>query len=358
MRSSLSVVPTLRAATTPVIIISLAVMLLVVVLLSLTIGAVPIPVTEVAVILLKQIGVFSSIPTDSTHEIVLTSIRFPRILMTALIGAALGASGAALQGLFRNPLVEPSLIGVSGGSAAAVVMVVVFGASLKVSAGWLYDAIMPLAAFAGGLVATILVLKLSYQAGRTNIAALILLGVAANALTGAIIGLAIFYANDDQLRTFTFWTLGDLGGATPAKLAIAGPLILISLGALLLCTRSLNALALGEAEAYHIGVDVERTKQLIVFFSALGVGVSVSLAGMIGFVGLVMPHLVRVLFHPDHRLVLPASILGGALLLIFADVIARTVTSPSELPIGVVTAFIGAPFFIALLLRAKSKNEI
>ncbi len=349
---------TLRAATTPAIITGLAALLLAAALYSLTIGAVSIPLSDVAVIMMKQVGLFSTVPTDSTHEIVLTTIRFPRILMTLLIGAMLGASGAALQGLFRNPLVEPSLIGVSGGAAAAVVVVVVFGASLKLSAVWLYDTLIPLAAFAGGLAATLIVLKLSSQTGRTNIAALILIGVAANALTGAIIGLAIFYADDNQLRTFTFWTLGDLGGATAGKLSIGGPLILISLIALLFTTRSLNALALGEAEAYHVGVDVERTKLLIVFFSALGVGVSVSLAGMIGFVGLVMPHLVRVLFHPDHRLVLPASVLGGALLLILADVIARTVTSPSELPIGVVTAFIGAPFFIALLLRAKSKNEI
>src|SRR5690606_19679034 len=146
-----------------------------------------------------------------------------------------------------------------------------------------------------------------------------------NALTGALIGLAIFYADENQLRTFTFWTLGDLGGATWNKLAVAGPLIAVAIGVLLCFGRSLNALALGEAEAFYIGVDVERTKQLIVFFSALGVGVSVSLAGMIGFIGLVIPHLVRVLFHPDNRLVLPASVLGGSLLLVLVDFLAWTI---------------------------------
>jgi iron complex transport system permease protein len=341
------------------LIFGLGIALLVVVLFSLTIGAVAIPVEGVAVILLQQTGLFSSMAVDSTHEVVLNTIRFPRILMTLLIGAMLGVSGACLQGLFRNPLVEPGLIGVSSGSAAAVVIIIVFGGSMALATtGWLYNIVVPLAAFAGGLSTTALVLKLSYQAGRTNIAILILIGVAMNALTGAIIGLSIFYADENQLRTFTFWTLGDLGGATWEKLSIGAPLLIISLSVLLFFSPALNAMALGEAEAFHMGVDVERTKQVIIFFSALGVGVSVSMAGMIGFIGLVVPHLIRVLFHPDHKLVLPASVLGGALLLILADVIARTIARPAELPIGVVTALLGAPFFIVLLLNAKRKQEI
>jgi iron complex transport system permease protein len=179
-----------------------------------------------------------------------------------------------------------------------------------------------------------------------------------NALCGAIIGLSIFFADENQLRTFTFWTLGDLGGATWNKLIVAGPILIVASVLLLFHTRALNALALGEAEAYHMGVDVERTKLMIIVLSALGVGVSVSMSGMIGFIGLVIPHLIRILFHPDNRLVLPASIFGGALLLILADIVARTVVMPSELPIGVVTALIGAPFFMGLLLKAKKKNEL
>jgi iron complex transport system permease protein len=256
-------------------------------------------------------------------------------------------------------LVEPSLIGVSGGSAAGVVLVIVFGASLALpTEGFLYNAIIPFTAFAGGLLATFAVLKLSSQAGKTNITVLVLVGVAINALAGAIIGLAVFYADENQLRTFTFWTLGDLGGATAGKLIIAAPLLIVSIGALLFFSRTLNAVALGEAEAYHMGVNVERTKRSIIFFSALAVGVSVSLAGMIGFVGLVIPHLIRVLFHSDNRLVLPASVIGGAWLLIIADIVARTVVSPAELPIGVMTALIGSPFFIMLLMKAKLKNEL
>lgn len=333
--------------------------LLVITLFSLSVGAVSIPTTDVAVLLLQKLGLFSSIEIDGTHEIVLTTIRLPRILMTLLIGAALGVSGAALQGLFRNPLVEPSLIGVSGGAAAAVVLVIVFGGAWALPAtGWLHDSAIALMAFGGGLGATLLVLKLSNQQGKTNIAVLILIGVAINALAGAIIGLAIFYADDNQLRTFTFWTLGDLGGATWDKLILAGPLLCFAAIALTFFSNQLNAFSLGEAEAFHMGVDTERTKRFIIVLSAMAVGISVSMAGMIGFIGLVVPHVIRVSFYADNKLVLPASVICGALLLVVADLIARTIVSPSELPIGVVTALLGAPFFIALLLNAKQKNEI
>jgi len=328
-------------------------------LVSLAIGAVSIPVFDVAVILLQKIGLFRFVEIDAMHEVVLSSIRLPRILMTILIGGAFGVSGASLQGLFRNPLVEPSLIGVSGGAAAAVVTLIVFGGAWALpQAGLLHDSVLSLVAFGGGLAATLIVLKMSYHNGRTNIAALILIGVAVNAIATAIIGLAIFYADENQLRTFTFWTLGDLGSATWDKLMFAAPVLIVSTIALTFFSRSLNALALGEAEAYHLGVDTESTKRVIIFLCALCIGVSISLAGMIGFIGLVVPHLIRVSFFPDNRLVLPASILCGASLLLVADIIARTIVTPAELPIGVVTGMIGAPFFIGLLMKAKRNNEL
>jgi iron complex transport system permease protein len=316
-------------------------------------------VIDVAVIMLQKLGLFTSIEVESMHETVISSIRLPRIIMTLLIGGALAISGASLQGLFRNPLVEPSLIGVSGGSASAVVLLIVFGSSMAItSAGLIHDMLLSIVAFLGGLGATFLVLRFSSRSGRTNIAVLILIGVAINAMAGAVIGLAIFYADENQLRTFTFWTLGDLGGATWDKLLIAAPLLMISSGLLLMFSKSLNAFALGEAEAFHLGVDTERTKKIVILLSAVAVGVSVSMAGMIGFIGLVVPHVIRVSFFPDNKLVLPASILGGGLLLILSDLIARTIVSPAELPIGVVTALIGAPFFIGLLINAHRKNEL
>src|SRR5688500_8917978 len=200
----------IRKNTNAVVISGLGMLLLVAVLLSLSIGAVAIPLKDVAIILLTKLC--AGVAVDDTYEVVLTSIRLPRILMTMLIGGSLGISGAALQGLFRNPLVEPSLIGVSGGSAAAVVILIVFGGAWSLpTEGLIHNSLLPIVAFAGGSVATFIVLRLSYQSGRTNIAVLILIGVAINALAGAIIGLAIFYADENQLRTFTFWTLGDLG---------------------------------------------------------------------------------------------------------------------------------------------------
>lgn len=350
---------TIRETRNAAVITGLSLVLVLTVLFSLSIGAVSVPVKDVVIILLQKIGLFTHVQVDDIHEVVLSTIRFPRVFMTLMIGAALGVSGAALQGLFRNPLVESSLIGVSGGAASGVVLVIVFGGSLFLSKDTLlYNSLIPFTAFAGGVLATFLVLRLSNQSGKTNIAVLVLVGVAINALAGSVIGLSVFYADENQLRTFTFWTLGDLGGATAGKLVIAAPLLIASVVALLFHSNNLNALALGEAEAYHMGVNVERTKRTIVFFSALAVGVSVSLAGIIGFIGLVIPHLIRVLFNSDNKLVLPASVIGGAWLLIIADVIARTIVSPAELPIGVMTGLIGAPFFIVLLMKAKLKNEI
>ncbi|MBX2965822.1 MAG: iron ABC transporter permease [Cyclobacteriaceae bacterium] len=344
---------------TGIILSTFGVVLFVVFLFSLSIGQVSIPVEEIFFITLKKIGLYRSYQPDAVHEVVLWTIRLPRVLMTILIGAALAISGAALQGMFRNPLVEPGLIGVSSGAALAVVVLIVFGGVLSLTRESMsMSMLMPLFAFAGGFLATLLVMKIGNQVGRTNIAVLILGGVAINALAGALMGLVIFFADENQLRMFTFWTLGDLGGATWSKLLIATPLLILSSVWLLTFQLPLNAIAIGEAEAFHMGVDVERVKKSIVFFSALAVGVSVSLAGTIGFVGLVVPHLIRVMFQADNRLVLPASLLGGPVLLLLADIIARSVVAPSELPIGVVTALVGAPFFILLLNRAKQKNEL
>lgn len=339
--------------------VGLGALLVLTMLISLSVGAVSIPVKEATVILLQKIGLFSGAVIDETQSIVLTTIRLPRVLMTLLIGAALGVSGAALQGLFRNPLVEPSLIGVSGGSAAAVVAVIVFGtAVLPALPLWLYNSLISIVAFAGGSIATFLVLRFSMTSGRTHIAVLVLIGVAVNALTGALIGLAVFYADENQLSTFMFWTLGDLGGAAWEKLQFGAPILLVATLGLLFFAQPLNALALGESDAYHMGVNVEQVKRAMILLSALAVGVSVSLAGIISFIGLIVPHIIRTLFHADNHLVLPASAIGGAWVLLVADIIARTVVSPAELPIGVVTALIGSPFFIMLLLKAKQKHEI
>jgi len=283
---------------------------------------------------------------------VLGVVRAPRVLMAALVGAGLGVAGAAMQGLFRNPLADPGLIGVSAGAALAAVAAIVLGGSVfGAAAGLLGLWLLPLAAFAGGLAATLLMARLGTVGGVASVATLLLAGVAVNALAGALTGVLIFMADDRQVRDITFWTLGSLAGARWVQLPVV--LALVGLPALLLCAlaRPLNALLLGEAEAFHLGIRVEAVKRLAVVLAAIAVAAGVAFTGLIGFVGLVVPHLVRLGFGADHRLVLPGAALLGAALLVLADLLARSLVAPAELPVGVVTALLGAPFFLWLLRR-------
>ncbi|GHB51914.1 FecCD family ABC transporter permease [Mongoliitalea lutea] len=318
--------------------------------ISLSLGAFPISIGKVFQFLMGvQLG--NEALTIQEHNVLL-QIRLPRIVMAMLVGGSLSLAGAALQGLFRNPLVEPGLIGVSSGSALFAVVYIVFGSSVAWLA-WMGKVGLALFAFVGGLVNTALVYKLSSKAGKTDISLLILAGVALNALAGALIGLAIFYADDAALRNFTFWSLGDVGGANWHKVLILALISVLPVGLILGQYQALNALAIGESEAFHMGINVQQTKLVVLIGSALIVGTAVAFTGTIGFVGLVIPHLLRILFGADHRLVLPASWLAGAILLTIADTLARTMVAPSEMPIGIITAIIGAPFFIWLLLSIK-----
>lgn len=341
-----------------VILAGLALFLVVLLLFSLSIGAVPIGVGEIIRIFASAVGIGTYDMSD-VNSLVLLNIRFPRLIFTVLIGAALGIAGASLQGLFRNPLVEPGIIGVSSGAALGAVAVIIGGRLISpVLTETLGPWLLPLFAFIGAIAATFVTLRLGNYQGRTQITILILAGVAITALAGAAIGLAIFYADEQQLRTYTFWTLGDLSVATWDKISMLAPFVLISIVGLGAMARPLNALALGEAEAFHSGVNVERMKLLTMLFCGLAVGTTVAFAGIIGFVGLVVPHIIRMMFSPDHTLVLPASAIAGACLLVLADIFARTVVAPAELPIGIVTAIIGTPFFIYLLVTAKRKRLI
>ena len=293
---------------------------------------------------------------ESQQVNVLYSIRLPRILMATLIGGGLGIAGASLQGLFRNPLVEPGLIGVSSGSALFAVIFLVLIPGIAQSFAWITLVGLPLFAFLGGLIHVLAVYFLGGR-GKTDTATLILAGVAINALAGALIGLTLFYADDAALRSFTFWSLGDLGGASWAKVPLAAGLILHPSLFLFGESKNLNALSLGEQEAFHMGVNVKQTKIKLLLLTALIVGVGVAFTGMIGFVGLIVPHLIRISFGADHRLVLPASFLLGAILLNVADLIGRTWVAPAELPIGVITALLGAPFFIALIFQLHKSRS-
>lgn len=281
---------------------------------------------------------------------VLWAIRLPRVALGALVGGGLAVAGATLQGIFRNPLAEPGLIGVSSGAALGAVAAIVFG---LVTFG---SVTLPLFAFGGGLIATLIVYAFSRYGGRTEVVTLILTGIAVNAVAGAGTGLLTTMATDAQLRNIVFWTLGSLGGATwPAVVAV---LPFVGLGVLLAVRwgRELNLMVLGEGEARHLGVSTEKVRLVLITLAALITGAAVSVSGIIGFVGLVVPHLIRLLSGPDHRTLLPASVLGGATLLLLADLAARTLVIPAELPLGVVTALVGGPFFLWLLHRTRKHH--
>ena len=325
-------------------------------LVSLSLGAYQIPFAQLLGVILDGLGV-QEVAAESQQVNVLLQIRLPRIVLATLIGGGLGIAGASLQGMFRNPLVEPGLIGVSSGSAlfAVIYLVLIAGSTGLWKSMSAFG--LPLFAFVGGLIHVAAVYRLSRSEGKTETSTLILAGVAINALAGALIGLTLFYADDAALRSFTFWSLGDLGGASWTKIPAALLLILLPSLLLLRDYRALNALSLGEYEAFHMGVNVKQIKIKLLITTALIVGVGVSLAGMIGFIGLIVPHLIRIGFGADHRLVLPGAFLLGAILMNLADLIARLIVIPAEMPIGVVTALIGAPFFIWLIFNLNKPKR-
>ena len=293
------------------------------------------------------------------EAIVLWDIRAPRLVLGLLVGAALAVGGAVMQGLFRNPLADPGLVGVSAGAGLGAISAIVLAA---LAPAWLAlavgDQLVPVAAFFGGWASTLLLYRVSTRRGRTSVATMLLAGIALGALAGALSGILVYISDDRQLRDLTFWGLGSLGGASWAKVVAAGPIILISV--LVACTlgRGLNGLALGEATAAHIGLNVQWVKNLAILTVAAATGAAVAVSGGIGFIGIVVPHLLRLGSGPDHRPLLINAALLGALLLVLAEVIARVIIAPAELPIGIVTAVLGAPVFLWILLRQRGMVDL
>ena len=290
------------------------------------------------------------------EHLVFVNIRLPRLLLGVAAGAGLGLAGALMQGLFRNPLADPGLIGVSSGAALAAASFIVMGNL------WFPDLPRALGswtlvsmAFMGGLVVTFLIYALAQSQGGTRMGLMLLAGIAVNALAGAGLGYLSFLATDEQLRNLQFWLLGSLGGARWSAVVLVGAVVILACGAGLTLARPLNAIALGEAQAVLLGVDVERTKRWAIWVCALAVGAVTATTGMIGFVGLIAPHWVRMVAGPDHRIVLPGSALLGAALVLAADAVARTAVKPAELPLGVLTAFIGVPMFLFMLRHFRGR---
>ena len=337
----------------------LVVLLLVISFMSIAFGPVSISAGQMFDIILHKLGLSLSkagFSFSSTHESVLWDIRMPRILLGILVGLGLGCAGAILQGLFRNPLVDPGFIGVSSGAAVGAMVTIMFSSIIsRYFYNFLIPFMLPILAMIGAFFTTMLIYRMSKVSNKTNIMAMLLSGIAINALSGSIIGLFVSISSDAQLRSFTFWTLGGLDNASWKIVGICSLFILTSFFVIYGIRRQLDIFMLGDAEAHHLGVKVESLKKKIILIASIMVGVSVSFCGMIGFIGLVTPHLIRLFIGPKHKYLIPGSALLGAILLVFSDLISKTVISPAQLPVGVVTSAIGAPFFIWLIFQQKGR---
>ncbi len=348
-RASSKVVPGLHAAA-PVqrsraTLWGLAVLLLLAACLAISTGAVPVPINALW---------NPDLTLTELQRMVLLELRLPRVTLAAIVGAALAASGAVLQGLFRNPLAEPQLIGVSSGAALGAIAMIVLGGGLALPAV-VQPYSIPLAAIAGALTVTASLYLIASRRGSTDVTTMLLIGIAINAIAAVGIGLFTWLANDGELRSLTFWSLGSFGGAQWSTAVPALLLIALSLAILLPTGADLDRLQLGELEARRLGVSVPKLKRRLVFATAVGVGAAVSVSGIIGFVGLVVPHIARMLVGVHHRrLIIAASMLGAALAII-ADLGARTLVAPAEMPVGLITSAIGAPFFLWLILRVQHR---
>ena len=328
-------------------------------LLSLCVGAVEISLAELTGIITHQFNIHTAMEFSAQQEAVFISIRLPRVLLGALVGAALSIAGASIQGLFRNPLAEPGLIGISSGAGLFAVIMIVLEARFfgMLTAIFGYYALSA-AAFTGACLACFMVYRIAMKNGKADITTLLLAGIAINALAGSFTGLLTYIATDEQLRNITFWSMGSLGGANWKVVSGILPFVVIPMIALPLFGKALNAMALGEAQAAHMGVNVTAVKRATIVLATLGVGASVAVSGLIGFVGLVVPHILRMAFSADNRLVIPGSALLGASILVLADLLARILVAPAELPIGILTAIIGSPVFIYIILSERRKRHL
>ncbi len=319
---------------------------------SLAIGPVAIAPGRVLDIMLHILS--GDFARDSRESVVVLDVRLPRTLLAICVGAGTAVSGAVMQGLFRNPLADPGIVGVSSGAGLAAALWFVFGAGAAAALPFgLGQFGLPLSAFIGGLIVTLILHTLSRHGGTTSMMTLLLAGIAIGAFAAAGIGVLIFIASDQQLRDFTFWTMGSLGGATWVKILMVLPFAGIFVALAPQLARGLDAIALGEAEAFHLGVNVEMLKRVAIVGVAAAVGASVAVSGVIGFFGLAVPHLVRLAIGPAHRLLLIVCAIFGGALMITTDLVARTIASPAEVPLGVVTAGLGAPFMLWLLMKRR-----
>lgn len=324
------------------------------VMLGLNAGTVNIPI-DVIIQQSANLLLQSSSTDIHTNQIntILFDIRLSRICLAFLIGAILAISGAVMQGLFRNPLAAPSLIGVSSGASVGASIVIVLAGTWLQNNALLGLSVVAVGAFVGSFLITLLVFRLSTSTLGTSVTTMLLAGIAISALAGAVNSLLSYFADNEMLRQISIWQMGNLSTANWTRVSIVAVVAVFVLVLFPRESKSLNALLLGESEARHLGIDVQRVKKKLILLTTLGIGTAVAVAGMIGFVGLIVPHMVRLLIGPDHRWLLPVSALAGGILLLIADTLARIIIAPVELPTGILTAILGAPFFIMLLIQQR-----
>lgn len=337
----------------------LVVLLIIIAIGAISIGALGISPAQIGNIILYKVGLTSTVNFSEIQEKVFWVIRLPRVVMAIIIGATLAISGVGMQGIFRNPLAEPGIVGIGSGASLAAVSFIVLGKYIFGSINGIAGQYgLNIVTFIGALIAMILVYRISKQSGKTNITIMLLAGIAINALAGALTGFITISANEQQLRTITFWSLGSLGGANWTSVMSILPFCLATIIGIPLLGKQLNALSLGEQDASYFGINTERLKNIVMYLCAFGVGASVAVAGIIIFVGLVVPHIIRMVIGPEHKKLGIASAIGGGILLTLADLISRTIAAPIEIPIGIITSIAGGPFFLYLLLREKKKQTL
>ncbi len=333
------------------VLLILGLLLVAAVIVAVALGAVYVPITTSARIILSRIPLLGRLVDTTwspTQETIIISVRLPRVLLALLVGMGLALAGAIFQALFRNPMADPGIIGTSQGAALGATIAFSFG----INAGWGGLSAVPLFAFVGALLAVFLVYFIARTGGRVSIAYLLLVGFAISSFLASIVSL-LMVMSEDRLHNIFFWLMGGLGtGNWDAVLAVL-PFIVVGSVMSVFFSRDLNLLMLGEERATQLGLEARRFLWIMFVVAALVVGAAVSVSGIIGFVGLMTPHIVRLLTGPDHRYLIPGSLIGGGLFLVLADTLARTVIAPKELPLGIVTAFFGAPFFIYLLKRRR-----
>jgi cobalamin transport system permease protein len=334
------------------VLVVLGLVLVAAVIAAVALGAVYVPITTSARIILSRVPLLGRLfdaTWSPTHETIIISVRLPRVLLALLVGMGLALAGAIFQGLFRNPMADPSIIGSSQGAALGATIAFFFG----INVGWGGLSAVPLFAFVGALLAVFIVYVIARAGGRVSIPSLLLVGIAVSSFLASIVSM-LMVINEDRMHNIFFWLMGGLGTGNWDMVLAVLPFIAVGSVVSIFLARDLNLLMLGEERAAQLGLETERFKWIMIVVASLVVGAAVSVSGIIGFVGLMTPHIIRLLTGPDHRYLIPGSLIGGGLFLVLADTLARTVIAPKELPVGIVTAFFGAPFFIYLLKRRRN----